>query len=344
MANYTVAEDEYDVLIDGDLGGEEADVCDESGTAVLSALQAGQLCAALFAAGLLANSLLLFILIKYKGLRHVENIYFLNVALSNLCLLLPLPFWAAAAWRGGGLGRPVCGVLLALQSLGLHGEALFTVLLTVHASQVRGLSAGLRTATCGIALALLAWLTAFLVTLPELVFYKPPGDEQVSLCSFSSPGFLPAEETSWARVLTLKMNAVVLLFPLVVLLGVCLGRRSRQEQRERFQLVCAMAVVFLLMWAPYNTVLFLSAFKECFSLRGCKSDSQLDSGLQVAKLIATAHCWANLPLCALLDPAFRGHLCGLLPGCGHSGRQPSGRESLGDRGTPRDSQDLATRL
>ncbi|EHA98653.1 C-C chemokine receptor-like 2 [Heterocephalus glaber] len=338
MANHTaVPEDEYDVLIDGDLSSGEGDPCDRSGAAVLSAQQAAQLCSALFMVGLLANGWLLFILIKYKGLRHVENIYFLNVALSNLCFLLPLPFWAAAAWP-----RSVCGVLLALQSFGLHGEALFTVLLTVHASRVRGLSSALRTATWGVIMALLAWLTAFLVTLPELVFYKPPRDEQSSLCSISSPHFLPAEETSWKRVLTLKMNAVVLVFPLLVLLGGCLGKRSGEEQRERSGLVRAVAVVFLLMWLPYNIVLFLSAFKECFSLRGCQSDSRLDAGARVAKVIGTAHCWVNPPLYALLDPPLRSRLCGLLPRRGHSPPRPGGGESA--RGPLRGSQDRSTRL
>ncbi|KAM6160944.1 C-C chemokine receptor-like 2 [Erethizon dorsatum] len=342
MANYTAApEDEYDVLIDGDLSGEEVDPCDKSAAAVLLAQQAGQVCTALFTVGLLANSLVLFILIKYKGLKHVENIYFLGVALSNLCFLLPLPFWAPAAAHREGLGCPACRVLFVLHSFGLHGEALFYVLLIVHASQVRGLASALRTVTSGVITALLICLTAFLVTLPELVFYKPPPEDQNSRCSFSNPHFLLVEDTSWKRILTLKVNVLVLVFPLFVLLCGCLRTRTGEEQ-ERFKLVCGVVVIFLLMWAPYNIALFLSAFKEYLSLHSCESSSKLDTSIEVTKIIATTHCWVNLLLYVWLDQAFRRHFCDMFLSCGQSLPQPSVRELT--RGTVTDSQDQSTQL
>ncbi|XP_004640829.1 C-C chemokine receptor-like 2 isoform X2 [Octodon degus] len=344
MANYTaVPEDEYDVLIDGDLSGEEVDTCDQAASAVLSARQVGQVCAGLFTAGLLANSLLLFILIKYKGLKHVENIFFLGVAFSNLCFLLPLPFWAPAGVHRGGLGGPECRVLATLHSFGLHGEALFNMLLTAHASQIRRLASAFRTVTNGVIAALLTCLVAFLVTLPEFVFYKPPPEDQNSRCSFSSPHFLPAEETFWKRIVTLKMNIVVLVCPLFCLLcGCLLQTRSGQEQPERFRLVCGVVAVFLLMWAPYNVALFLSAFKECFSLHGCESRSKLDVSVQVTKIIATSHCWVNLLLFVWLDRAFRRHLCDLFSWCGQSQPQPTVREPTQDTVTA--SQDRSTQL
>lgn len=333
MASYTAGpeEEEYDVLIDGDLSDEEVDPCDKYTAAVLSAQQVGRFCFALFGVGLLANTLVLVILIKHKGLKQVENIYFLIVALSNLCFLLPLPFWALSAPQEGGLGRPVCGVLLTLHSFGLHGEALFYVLLTVSVSHVRWLSSALRTVTGGVITVGLAGLAAVLVSLPELVFYKSQSEDQNSKCSFSRPHFLPVEQPFWKQLLTVKMNVLVLVFPLSVLLCGCLRMRSRKEARERFKLVCAVVVVFLLMWAPYNIALFLSAFKESFSLHGCKSNSKLDAGIQVSKILATSHCWANLPLYAALDPAFRSHLCGWLPRCGPRLPQAGGGESAPGR-------------
>ncbi|XP_005383501.1 PREDICTED: C-C chemokine receptor-like 2 isoform X2 [Chinchilla lanigera] len=343
MANYTaVPEDEYDVLIDGDLSGEEVHPCDKSASGVLSAQQAGQVCASLFTVGLLSNSLVLFILIKYKGLKHVENIYFLGVALSNLCFLLPLPFWAPATTHGGGLDHPKCGVLVLLHAFGLHGEALFNVLLTVHASQVRGLASALRTVTSGVIAALLTGLMAFLVSLPELLFYILAPEDRNSRCSFSNPHFLPVEETSWKHILALKMNILVLVFPLSVLLYGCLRMRSGEEQSERFRLVCGVVVVFLLMWAPYGIALLLSAFRECLSLHGCESSSKLDASIQVTKTIATAHCWVNLLLYVWLDRAFRRHLCNLFLRCGQSPPQPSVGEAT--RGTVTESQDRSTQL
>ncbi|XP_063117125.1 chemokine C-C motif receptor-like 2 isoform X2 [Cavia porcellus] len=342
MANYTAApEDEYDVLIDGDLGVEEGDLCARSSATVLSAQQVGQVCAALFTVGLLVNLLILLILVKCKGLKHVENIYFLCVALANLCFLLPLPFWAPAAQHREGLGRAACTVLVGLHSLGLHGEALFNVLLTLHASQVRELAWACRTVTSGVVTTLIMWLVAFLVTLPETVFNLLLPQGRSSRCSFSSPHFLLVEEPSWKYFLTLKVNLLVLVLPLSVLLCGCLRARSREEPPGKFRLVCGMVSVFLLMWAPYNIVLLLSALKERLSLHACESSGKLDASIQITKIIATTHCWVNLPLYLWLDQTFRGHLCDLCR-CGRSPSQPDVREAT--QGAVTGSWDQSTQL
>uniref|UniRef100_A0A8C5KRD6 C-C chemokine receptor-like 2 n=1 Tax=Jaculus jaculus TaxID=51337 RepID=A0A8C5KRD6_JACJA len=131
MANYTVApeDDEYDVFIQDDAGSGD----EEQSPELLTAHQLLPLCSALFTVGCLDNVLVLFILIKYKGLKAAGNIHFLNLTISHLCFLLPLPFWAQAAAHGGHPGKPVCKVLLGLQSTSLQGGALFIIFLVMEA-------------------------------------------------------------------------------------------------------------------------------------------------------------------------------------------------------------------
>lgn len=321
MANYTLApdEDDYDVIIDGDLNNSVTKQCRQYDAADLLAHVVPPLYTTVFLAGLLDNFLAVLALVKYKGLRHVENIYFLNLVVSNLCFLLTLPFWAHAASHGEVLSHPMCIILVMLSSVGLHSEAFFNALLTLHSCLVlfhtsRVFSAA-RQVSCGIVTSVLAWGVAILATLPELLIHKSRVETQPYQCLLRRPHFLLGKDTSWERPLTLRTNIVVLLVPLLVFTVCCVLCMRRREmlrpgdrKNDLVKLVFAVMVVFLLMWGPYNVALFLSAFKKSFSLSDCGSSYNLDRSIQVTRVIASTHCCVNPLLYMLLDEAFRKHL------------------------------------
>ncbi|XP_052043061.1 C-C chemokine receptor-like 2 [Apodemus sylvaticus] len=344
MDNYTVApEDEYDVLIEDDL--------DISGTdqvptpEFLSAQQVLQFCCVVFAVGLLENGLVVLVLVRYKGLGNLGNIYFLNLALSNLCFLLPLPFWAHAAAHGESPGNATCKVLVGLHSAGLYSETLSDILLLVQGYRAfsRGrLSSIFTTVSGGIVACALAWVVATALSLPESVFYEPRVKRQNHRCGFGKPHFLPIEAPLWKYVLTLKMNILVLAFPLLVFIFCFSQMRKMQRFRERRCDLRKPALIitgmFLLMWAPYNIVLFLCAFQEHLSLQNEKSRYLLDASVQVTQLIATTHCCVNPLLYLLLDKAFMSYLRSVFPRCNdipfQSSRGSQPATSREDHGRP----------
>lgn len=319
MANYTDDDDYYDVLIDdplsdnGTLPKDGAEQCLPYDPAVLPAQLLPQLYSALSLLGFLDSILVLFILVKCQRLRHVEHIYLLNLAVANLCFLLTLPFRAHAASHGGTLGHPTCIVLVTLSSVGLHSEALFNALLTLQSYlvcfHVRSLSPAARRGACGVLASGLAWLAAALLALPEVLLCTAQGDSWGSRCPCSRPHFLPGQGPAWEPFLTLKVNVAGLLVPLLVFI-VCLVRLGKTLRKSDLsRLVFAIMVVFLLMWGPYNVALFLSTFKDSFSLRDCGSRYHLDRSVQVTGIIASTHCCVNPLLYMLLDKAFRRRLC-----------------------------------
>ncbi|KAI5758882.1 CCRL2 [Gulo gulo luscus] len=344
MDNYTSApDDDYDVLIEDDVNSNDIEQCDPYDPKVLAARVVPQLSTAVFLAGLLGSVWVVLILVKRKGLKHRENIYLLNLTVSNLCFLLALPFWAYAGTHGGILDNPFCGILVVLYSIGLYSEAFFNVLLTVQRYLEFfpvNLPTTTRTARWGLVSSVLAWVLATLLILPESVFYKARMESQTSKCFLGRPHFLPAEETSWKRYLTLKMNILGLLFPLCIFVF-CYARmrkiRGSGERRSgRSKLVFAIMAVFLLMWGPYNIALFLSTFKDSFSLHDCKSDYNLDRSVQILRIVAATHGCVNPLLHAFFDPTFRRHLCHLCSVC--SGRPLQSREES-TRETSREGHD-----
>ncbi|XP_008828693.1 C-C chemokine receptor-like 2 [Nannospalax galili] len=347
MDNYTVApEDEYDIFIEDHL---ENSGLDQHHPELLSAQQVLQFCSTVFAVGLVNNILAVFILVKYKELKHAGNIYFLNLTVSNLCFLLPLPFWAHAVLQGESPRSSTCKVLIGTHSTSLYSEAFFNILLLLQGYQVfshgRWLSSAPQKVTVGIVPSVLAWIVAILATLPEFVFYKPQLDRQSYTCAFARPHFLPIEEPFWKCVLTLKTNVLVLVSPLMVFIFCWMRMRKTRSFGERQYNLCRLASVimgvFLLMWAPYNTVLFLSTFQEHLSLQDEKSSYNLDTSVQVTQMVATTHCCVNPLLYLFLDRNFRKYLCSLFPRCNES-PFPSSGDSV--QAAPRDSHDLSTEL
>lgn len=348
MANYTSApEDDYDVLIEDNLSNNEIEPCTPYEPKILSAQLVPYLYTMVFMAGLLDNILVVLILVKYKRLKQVENIYFLNLAISNLCFLPTLPFWAYTASREGVLGDPPCKIVVALYSIGLYSEAFFNVLLTAQRYQeffrMRRLFSACRMVAGNIFTSALAWVTAILVTLPELAFYKPQMESQKYKCFFTRPHFLPADETFWKHFLTLKMNILGFLLPLFFFVFCYVRMRKTLKCGARncdlFKLVFTIMVVFLLMWGPYNIALFLSAFNEHFSLHGCESSYNLNRSVQIMKIIATTHCCVNPLLYVFLNKAFRKHLCQLCHLCSDTAPPPTEEPA---QGTSREEYHLST--
>ncbi|XP_052585800.1 C-C chemokine receptor-like 2 [Peromyscus californicus insignis] len=347
MDNYTASpEDEYDVLIEDDLDSSGMDQA--LAPEFLSAQQVLQICCAVFAVGLLTNALAVFILVRYKGFKNVRNIYFLNLALSNVCFLLPLPFWAHTAAHGESPGNRTCKAVVGLHSTGLYSETLFNILLLVQGYKVfsQGRLASILTKVPGsVAVSVLAWVTAIVLALPEAVFYQLRMERQKHKCAFGKPHFLPIEEPFWKHFLTLKMNVLVLGFPLVVFIFCCGQMRKAQAFRERQNDLRKLAFVimgmFLLMWAPYNVVLLLSEFQEHLSLQDEKSSYRLDASIQVTQLIATIHCCVNPLICLLLDKAFTSYLCSLFPRCNDTPFQSGGGSR---RAAPRGGHDQPIEL
>lgn len=334
MANYTSAPDgeDYDVIIEDNLNNSGTEQCDHYDAKILSAQLVPPLYVTVFLVGLLGNGLVVLDLVKFKGLKRVENIYFLNLAVANVCFLLTLPFWVHSALHGGLLADPTCKILAALSSVGLHGEVLFSVLLTVFFHK-RSFSSSARKVPCATVTSVATWAAAMLVALPEFLFYQPQTGSQEPECFFSRLHFLPGNETFWKYFLTLRMNIVGLLIPLSVFI-VCYVRmrktpRSRGTNRDLLKLVFAITFVFLLMWGPYATALFLSTFKDYFPLRGCKGGYALDRSVQVTRIVATTHCCVNALLYMLLDQAFWRRLCGPCHPCGHAPLPPA-EDAAGD--------------
>nr|XP_028607032.1 C-C chemokine receptor type 5-like [Podarcis muralis] len=267
--------------------------------------------------GLLGNSLVVLILIRYKKLKSMTDIYLLNLAISDLLFIFTLPFWAYYAAHEWVFGDAMCKILSGIYYVGFYSGSFFIILLTidrylaiVHA--VFALKA--RTVTYGILTSVVMWGVALLASVPVMVFNRLQKEDNRSVCT---PHFSYENQIVWNQFFTLKMNLIGLIFPMIVM-TFCYAQiiktlmKCRNDKKSKaVRLIFIIMIVYFIFWAPYNIVLLLQTFQDAFDLSNCASISNLAIAAQATETIAMAHCCINPVIYAFAGEKFRKYVCSL---------------------------------
>ncbi|KAM5291953.1 C-C chemokine receptor type 3-like [Ctenodactylus gundi] len=268
-------------------------------------------CNLVFVPGLLGNTMVVLILIKYQQLRNTTSICLFNLATSDLLSSLTIPFWSNHLVNDRWIfGRSMCRLLSMFYFLGLYSEAFFIVLLTVdrYLAIAHAMSAlRVRTVTFGVVTSVVTWSLAVLAALPEIIFHDFSGK---SFCTTTYP---KNEEVIWLRFRALRMNVLDLALPLLVM-GICyseiiktLLRCPDQRKYTAIRLICIIVVVFSIFWAPRNLVFLFCAFENI--LRESREQLQrMDLALLMTKLVALIHYCINPVIYAFVSENFQQHL------------------------------------
>lgn len=268
-----------------------------------------------FGVGLLGNMMVVVILIKYRRLSILTNIYLLNLAISDLLFLVTLPFWIHKAQQGQWVfGYDMCKLLSGFCSMGLYGETFFIILLTVdrYLAIVHAMFAlRARTVSFGIVSSFVTWVLIVLIALPEIIFSRAQ-DEQGN---FSCVSLFPEGDVYiWKRLYIVRINTLSLFLPLLVMV-VCysgiiktLVRCPNRMKYKAIRLIFVIMVVFFIFWTPYNLALFLHTFQTTLFETDCEWSNQLDVAIMVTEVIAFTHSCINPVIYAFVGERFREHL------------------------------------
>ncbi|XP_074127316.1 C-C chemokine receptor-like 2 [Sminthopsis crassicaudata] len=301
----------YDVLIEDDFSDDMIEECHKYDDKVFAAQVLPPFYSLIFILGVVGNALLVLILVKYKGLKEVVDVFFLNTAVSNFLFLITLPFWIHTARHSWDLGDTMCKMISGFYLVGYYGYMCFLVLLIIHRYlaivHVGRFHLAAKKTTYGIIAS--AWGLAILAALPEFIFSQVQTEDRHFICHFVQPYYPLGDEKFWKGFLTLKMNILGLLTPLFVAIF-CYWRikktsRYKEKKYGLLRLIFVMTLVFMGLWTPYNLVLFLKTFQEHLNLNDCENRYHLDRAVQVTKIIANTHCCINPVVYGLLDETFR---------------------------------------
>ncbi|XP_009896645.1 C-C chemokine receptor type 5 [Dryobates pubescens] len=264
--------------------------------------------------GLTGNLLVVLILVKYKRLKSMTDIYLLNLAVSDLLFIFSLPFWAYYAAHDWIFGDVLCKMLSGVYLLGFYSGIFFIILLTldrylaiVHA--VFALKA--RTVTYGILTSVVTWAVAIFASVPGIVFHKAQKEHAHYTCSAHYPS---EQRNVWKQFLTLKMNIVGLIIPMLIM--ICsytqiiktLLQCRNEKKHKAVRLIFIIMIAYFFFWTPYNICILLRDFQGTFSFATCKGSGQLHKATQVTETISMVHCCINPVIYAFVGEKFRKYL------------------------------------
>ncbi|XP_038628177.1 CX3C chemokine receptor 1 [Tachyglossus aculeatus] len=273
--------------------------------------------ALVFAFGLVGNLLVVFALTNGGKKKSITDIYLLNLAFSDLLLVISLPVWIHYVVGDRHLGNILCKSASALFFIGLFGGMFFVTVISIDRFLAIVRAAGSihsRTVQHGVSTSLGVWTVAILAAVPQFMYTEQVGGE----CTGNYPEVL---QHMWPMLRNLEANLFGFLFPFLIMsycylriLKTLLFCKNHKKGRAA-KLILMVVVVFFIFWTPYNVLVCLETLNHYNFFTSCTLKRHLRFGLSVTETIALVHCCLNPFIYAFAGEKFRRYLYVLYVKC-----------------------------
>ncbi|NXN84350.1 CCR10 protein, partial [Bombycilla garrulus] len=266
--------------------------------------------------GTAGNGLVLLTHTRYRQAHSVTDVCLLHLALSDLLLLLTLPFAIADTLQGWTSGTAACKALQGLYALNFYSGFLFLTCISVdrYMAIVRVPAAWRRPRARrhGWLTAGLAWLLAMLLALPQFIYSQAEQHQDFRLCRVVFPRVVSRAALGVTNLVQVVLGFVV---PSVVMTTcyaavarTLLAARGAQPCRA-VRVLLALVLVFVLLQLPHSLMVLLDAAEQLASWEmSCAQSRRKDLALLVTGGLAYLRCCLNPLLYAFLGQRFRREL------------------------------------
>lgn len=243
--------------------------------------------------GVIGNSLVIYVVYKFKNLRTVTNFFIVNLAVADLlvnmlCLPFTLVYTLYGEWK---FGQVLCFMLPCAQGTAVHVSTitLNIIALDRHRSIVYHMETKMSKDMCVVVI-VITWVASALLASPLAIFreygtfdFSP--DKSIQVCTEKWPG-----SSMNGSIYSISMLLVQYGLPLVINSVAyiriwnklknhmtCGGRNDRHQRRKKTtKMLLTMVVVFAVSWLPFHafqlavdinsTVLYMKDFKLLFTV------------------------------------------------------------------------------
>ncbi|XP_059203137.1 somatostatin receptor type 5-like [Centropristis striata] len=298
--------------------------------------------AIVFVVGLLGNTLVIHVIVRYTKMKTVTNMYILNLALADELYILGIPFLgtnsALSYWPYGDFFCKVCMTADAMSQFSstfcLTVMSIDRYLAVVHPLR----SAKWRKPQVAKVFNGMVWLVSFVIALPVTIYSGVQKD--LNTCNIS----WPEPEKLWSIVFILYTSILSFFGPLVVIClcyllivikvrsaGVRAGlTKRRKSERKVTRMVVIIVLVFVLCWLPFFTT-------NIVNLIHIIPENNTTAAVYFFLVILTyVNSCANPILYGFLSENFKQSFQKVL--CFH---KPNGVSCTGQRGDPRNANHKA---
>ncbi|CAK6954388.1 CX3C chemokine receptor 1 [Scomber scombrus] len=267
----------------------------------------------LFGLGLLGNTTVIWILLRYIKMKTMTDVCLLNLAMSDLILASSLPLWAYNTEN-----IVSCKLMTGVYQLGFYSGTLFVTLMSVdrYLAIVCAVAAmRTRTLRYGIIASIIIWLIAVIMATPQVRFASIVDDDDSLKCQ---PLYPEDWQQFWKMLRNFSENTVSILLCLPIMIFSYVNilvvlSKSRNSKKDRaVKLIFTVVCLFVLCWVPYNVIVFLQTLELVQILVDCEVSRSINSAMCFAEIIALSHCCVNPVIYALIGEKFRKSLAKML--------------------------------
>nr|ACQ55255.1 chemokine receptor vGPCR5 [Cercopithecine betaherpesvirus 5] len=268
----------------------------------------------IFILGLLGNFLVLMTIVWNRRISFASDIYFMNLAISDLMFVCTLPFWIMYLLNHDVMSHVSCVVMTAIFYCALFASTVFLLLIILDRCYaiLWGIERAdyrlLRNSTWG---CILMWGLCIVLALPHFIFLKK-GDNVCVAEYHDLTNF-------YVIFINTEVNMCTLILPAAAIIYwyLRLSRLTKTHQRYRKRLtslniILAVAIVFAIFWLPYNLLLMVYSLVHMQIPWNCDSEKVLRKGLILTESIALCHCCINPFIYVIFGQRCRSEFCHLL--------------------------------
>ncbi|NXO48617.1 CCR10 protein, partial [Aramus guarauna] len=267
--------------------------------------------------GTAGNGLVLLTHIRYRQAHSVTDVCLLHLALSDLLLLLTLPFTITDTLLSWSPSTAACKVLQGLYALNFYSGFLFLTCISVdrYVAIVRVPAACRlrpRARRHGWLAAGLTWLLATLLALPQFIYSQAEQHQDLHLCRVIFPHTVSRVARGATNlvqvVLGFAMPFLVMVSCYTAVARTLLAAHGTRPHRALWVLL-ALVLVFVTLQLPHSLMVLLDAAELLASWEvSCAQSRRKDLALLVTGGLAYLRCCLTPLLYTFLGQRFRQEL------------------------------------
>ncbi|KAM6295438.1 LOW QUALITY PROTEIN: C-C chemokine receptor type 10 [Aegotheles albertisi] len=264
--------------------------------------------------GMVGNGLVLLTRTRYRQARSVTDVCLLHLALSDLLLLLTLPFTITNTLQDWSPGTTTCKALQGLYALNFYSGFFFLTCISVD----RYVTIVRVPAACRLRprarrhgwLTAASWLLATLLALPQFIYGRAEQHQDLWICRvvFRAVSRAARVATNLAQVTLGFAVPLVMVSCYAAVARTLLAARGAQPHRA-LRVLLALVLVFVALQLPHSLMVLLDTAELLASWEvTCAQSRRKDLALLVTGGLAYLRCCLNPLLYAFLGQRFRREL------------------------------------
>ncbi|XP_067013470.2 somatostatin receptor type 5-like [Anabrus simplex] len=249
--------------------------------------------------GLLGNTLVIYVVLRFSKMQTVTNLYIVNLAIADECFLIGIPFLLTTmSFQYWPFGYFMCKAYMTTTSINQFTSSIFLTIMSAdrYIAVCHPISSPkVRTPVISKVVSLTAWLASAMLVVPVFMYASTMDRENVISCNILWP---ESEHISGQTAFTLYSFILGFAIPLILIfVFYCLiirrlqtvgptnkSKEKKKSHRKVTKLVLTVITVYMICWLPYwitQVSLIFTPPKQCqskiavtiFLFAGCLSYS-----------------------------------------------------------------------